>query len=103
MRGWADLVRELAGFDHVACKLSGLVTEADWERWSLPDLVPVAEVVLECFGPRRIMFGSDWPVCLLAASYDEVAAAAEALVAGLSAGERQSVFADTARHWYGLR
>ena len=103
LRGWADLVRKLAGFDHVACKLSGLVTEAYWERWSLPDLAPVAEVVLECFGPQRTMFGSDWPVCLLAASYGEVAAAAEALVAGLSADERRSVFADTARHWYALQ
>ena len=69
---WARSIRTLASFDHVACKLSGLVTEADWTTWTPADLRPVADVVLECFGPDRTMFGSDWPVCLLAATYREV-------------------------------
>ena len=99
---WADSVRELARFDHVACKLSGLVTEADWQRWTPAELAPVAEVVLECFGPRRVMFGSDWPVCLLAASYEQVAGTAETLVQSLSPAEQQHVFADAARAWYRL-
>lgn len=99
---WATSVRMLASFDHVACKLSGLVTESNWESWTHDDLAPVADIVLECFGPRRVMFGSDWPVCLLAASYVEVVDAAQALVADLSPSERQSVFCGTAREWYGL-
>ena len=88
--------------DNVACKLSGLVTEADWHRWTPAELAPVAEIVLECFGPRRVMFGSDWPVCLLAASYKQVAEAAKTLVESLSPAEQQHVFADTARAWYRL-
>ncbi len=99
---WARAVRELARMDHVACKLSGLVTEADWQRWTPAALAPVAEVVLECFGPRRVMFGSDWPVCLLAAAYEQVAESAAALVEGLSPAEQEHVFADTARTWYRL-
>ncbi len=99
---WVASVRELARMDHVACKLSGLVTEADWRRWTPAELAPVAEAVLECFGPRRVMFGSDWPVCLLAASYEQVARVAETLVESLSPVEQQHIFADTARAWYRL-
>ena len=99
---WTDAVRDLARFDHVACKLSGLVTEADWQRWTPADLAPVAEVVLEYFGPQRVMFGSDWPVCLLAASYQQVTATAKTLVESLSPAERQHIFADTAQTWYRL-
>jgi L-fuconolactonase len=102
LSAWAGSMRELARLDHVACKLSGLVTEADWQRWTPAELAPVAEVVLECFGPRRVMFGSDWPVCLLAASYERVSEAAQALVENLSPVEQQHVFADTARVWYSL-
>ena len=102
LRDWERAIRELAGCGHVACKLSGLVTEADWHRWTPQDLLPVVDVVLECFGPQRTMFGSDWPVCLLAASYDEVVGACEALTAGLSAQEREAVFVGTARRWYRL-
>lgn len=100
---WERTIRELAGYCHVACKLSGLVTEADWRHWRLQDLLPVVDVVLECFGPQRTMFGSDWPVCLLAASYDEVVGVCEALAAGLSAQEHEAVFAGTARRWYRLK
>ena len=99
---WALSIRTLAGFDQVACKLSGLVTEADWTTWTPTDLMPVADVVLECFGPDRTMFGSDWPVCLLAATYRDVADAADAMTTGLSDHERSYLFSDTAREWYGL-
>ena len=99
---WARSIRTLAGFDHVACKLSGLVTEADWTTWTPADLMPVAEVVLECFGPDRTMFGSEWPVCLLAATYRDVADAADKITIELSSSERSQVFAGTAREWYGL-
>lgn len=100
---WANSVSELARSDHVACKLSGLVTEADWQRWTPADLAPVAEIVLECFGPRRVMFGSDWPVCLLAAPYKQVAEAAMILVKSLSPAEQKHIFADTAQAWYRLQ
>ena len=99
---WARSIRTLASFDHVACKLSGLVTEADWTTWTPADLIPVADVVLECFGPDRTMFGSDWPVCLLAATYHEVTDAADAMTTGLSDHERSQLFEGTAREWYSL-
>ena len=99
---WARSIRTLAGFDHVACKLSGLVTEADWTTWTAADLMPLADVALDCFGPHKTIFGSDWPVCLLAATYQEVADAAATMTASLSNHERDRVFAGTAREWYGL-
>jgi L-fuconolactonase len=99
---WATEIRALAGHENVVCKLSGMVTEAGWEEWSVDDLRPYAEVVLDAFGPERVLFGSDWPVCLLAAPYDAVLAAATELTSGLSASERAAVFAGTARRVYGL-
>jgi L-fuconolactonase len=99
---WATAVRELAAEPNVTCKLSGLVTEADHARWAPADLAPYAEVVLGAFGAERVMFGSDWPVCLLAASYAEVVDAARRLIDGCSAAERQHVLAGTATIVYGL-
>ena len=69
----------LALRENVAAKLSGLVTEASWQSWTLDDLRPYADHALSCFGSDRVLFGSDWPVCRLAATYAEVAEAAEAL------------------------
>jgi L-fuconolactonase len=97
---WAGLVRELAAHDNVTCKLSGLVTEAHWASWTVEDLRPYVDVVLHAFGADRLMFGSDWPVCLLAADYPEVVATAEALTAALGAAERDAVFGGTARRVY---
>ncbi|GAA3445440.1 amidohydrolase family protein [Planomonospora venezuelensis] len=99
---WAGLVRELAARPNVTCKLSGLVTEADWATWTVEDLRPYAETVLEAFGPERVMFGSDWPVCLLAAPYEDVLGTARALTAGLSAAERDDVFGGVAARVYGI-
>lgn len=99
---WASGLAELAVHDNVVCKLSGLVTEADWVGWSAQDLRPYVDVVLEAFGSRRLMFGSDWPVCLLATTYHEVVATVERLLAGLSPAERAAVFGDTARRVYHL-
>ncbi len=99
---WATEIRALAAHENVVCKLSGMVTEAAWEEWTIDDLRPYAEVVLDAFGPERMMFGSDWPVCLLAAPYDAVLEAAAQLTSGLSASERAAVFAGTARRVYGL-
>ena len=87
---------------NTVAKLSGLVTEADWRRWQVADLRPYAEVALDTFGPARLMFGSDWPVCTLAASYPDVLATAQDLTAGLTATEREAVFSGTATSIYGL-
>jgi L-fuconolactonase len=99
---WASSLRELAGFGNVTCKLSGLVTEADWAKWTVHDLKPYAHVVLDAFGPGRVMFGSDWPVCLLAGSYTDVVSAAEELTAYLTPEERGQVFGGTAATVYTL-
>lgn len=99
---WASGLRELAAFPNVSCKLSGMVTEASWTDWKVSDLKPYVDVVLDAFGPDRVMFGSDWPVCLLAATYSEVMQAAVELTAALSGPERDAVFGNTARHVYTL-
>lgn len=99
---WASRIRQLAAEPNVYCKLSGMVTEADRTRWRVDDLRPYAETVLDAFGPHRVMFGSDWPVCLLAASYSEVCEAAEKLTADLSAEERAEIFGGTAVRAYRL-
>ncbi|MFF1837666.1 amidohydrolase family protein [Streptomyces sp. NPDC058231] len=102
LRPWADDVTALAARPNTVCKLSGLVTEADPHSWTVDDLRPYAGTVLEAFGPDRLMFGSDWPVCRLAAGYADVVDAARSLIAGLSADERQAVLATTAERTYGL-
>ena len=99
---WAQDLRGLAALPNTSAKLSGLVTEADWRRWQVADLRPYAEIALDAFGPARMMFGSDWPVCTLAASYPDVLAAAHDLTAGLSPAEREAVFAGTATSVYGI-
>lgn len=99
---WATHLRELAALPNVTCKLSGMVTEAPWTTWKPADLQPYADVVLESFGPDRVMFGSDWPVCLLAATYTEVVQTAETLTSALTPAEQQAVFARTATRTYGL-
>ncbi|MFG1624086.1 amidohydrolase family protein [Kribbella sp. NPDC049227] len=99
---WASQLRELAALPNVTCKLSGMVTEASWTDWKPADLQPYADVVLDAFGPDRVMFGSDWPVCLLAATYAQVVETAETLTAGLSPAEREAVFSATATRTYKL-
>jgi L-fuconolactonase len=99
---WRDRMRELARRPNVYCKLSGMVTEADPRAWTRSTLEPYADVVLEAFGPSRVLFGSDWPVCLAGCSYSRWLATVRELCAGLSAGERESVLGGTARRAYGL-
>ena len=94
---WAGLLTELAASPNVAAKISGLVTEADWSTWSVQDLQPYVAHAVECFGPDRLMFGSDWPVCTLAAPYTEVVDATSDLLDGLTPDERAAVFGGTAR------
>jgi len=100
---WATPLSEVARHPRVSCKLSGLITEADCERWRPADLKPYIDQVLAAFGPARVMFGSDWPVCLLAGPYERVVEAVERNVEGLGASEREQVFGVTAERFYGLR
>lgn len=99
---WAAQVRQLAAHPNVHCKLSGLVTEADWSEWTVDGLRPYVDVVLEAFGPNRLMFGSDWPVSLLASPYGRWVSAAEELTSSLSEDEHTALFGGTARLTYGL-
>ncbi|MBM7440136.1 amidohydrolase [Streptomyces sp. HB132] len=100
---WADGLRALAALPNTVCKLSGLVTEADPRAWTVDDLRPYADTVIEAFGPARLMFGSDWPVCRLAAGYADVLGTASELIGGLGDDERRSVLAGTAKRVYRLR
>jgi L-fuconolactonase len=99
---WASGIAALAAHENVVCKLSGLVTEADWSGWEVGHLRRYVDHVLEVFGPSRVLFGSDWPVCELAASYELVLDVAVALTGGLSDAERLAVFEHNARRVYGL-
>jgi L-fuconolactonase len=100
---WREAIRPLAAAPNVSAKVSGLVTEADWTTWTADDLRPYVAEALERFGASRLMFGSDWPVCLLAVSaYGEVAAALEAALPPVSDGERRALFAGTAAEVYGI-
>jgi L-fuconolactonase len=99
---WSRAVRALAAHPNTVCKLSGLVTEADRSSWTVAGLRPWADIVLEAFGPDRLMFGSDWPVCNLAADYAEVFDAARALTGRLGDQERRAVFEGTATRVYRL-
>ncbi len=104
---WSSQMAELGRRPNVAVKLSGLVTESDAATWPITEggvdqFRPYAEVVLDAFGPSRVMWGSDWPVCRLAASYEDVMAMAERFTSSMSAAERTEVFGGTARAWYSL-
>ncbi|MER5664013.1 amidohydrolase family protein [Streptomyces mirabilis] len=98
---WTSLLTELADCPNVAVKLSGLVTRTA-QTPAHGALRPYADVLLATVGPARLMYGSDWPVCLLAAGYDEVLGIAESLTGDLSAAEREAVFGTTAARWYGI-
>ncbi|MBL7849348.1 MAG: amidohydrolase family protein [Cyclobacteriaceae bacterium] len=102
MEPWKRQIRELATRPHVCCKLSGMVTEADPQRWKPDDLRPYVEVVLEAFGTSRVMYGSDWPVCLLAADYGRVLHSVESLIAYLSHDEQADILGGTACRFYGI-
>lgn len=101
-REWAACVTELAACSNVWCKVSGLVTEAAWQNWTIEQLRPAIEHVCTVFGEDRLMFGSDWPVCLLAADYGAVKTAAEACLAPLSDGARTKIFGINATRAYAL-
>ena len=102
MSPWAEQIRELARRENVYCKLSGMVTEADWSRWSEDDLRPYFDIVLNAFGPMRLMFGSDWPVLLVACDYRRWMDVVRSWIHELSAAEQMAITSGTARFAYSL-
>jgi L-fuconolactonase len=99
---WRQELRQVAANEQIYCKLSGLVTEANWTSWTKSDLRPYVDCALELFGSSRLLFGSDHPVCLLAASYEQVLASFHELLNELSDDEEQKIFGSNAAEFYGL-
>jgi len=99
---WAADLRRLARFANVSCKISGLVTEAAWDSWKPEDFRPYLDVVLDAFGSKRLMIGSDWPVCTLAAEYLSVINLEAQYIAELSADEQQAIWSTNALEAYGI-
>jgi L-fuconolactonase len=102
LRGWAGHLETLARLPNVSAKVSGLVTEVDWSSWRPADLAPAVSHALDVFGPGRLMFGSDWPVCLLAASYHEWVQVLRDLLAGCDEQQHEQIWQETARRIYQL-
>jgi len=100
---WKDNLCELARRQNVYCKLSGMVTEAEWSNWSIDELRPYFDTALEAFGPRRLMAGSDWPVCLLATGYGAWFETLNKFTAALSESEKEMIFGSVAADVYHLR
>ena len=99
---WRENIRALAERPNVTCKLSGMVTEADCKNWTRAQLRPYFDAALDVFGPRRLMFGSDWPVCLVACEYADWKAIVDEWIAPLSADERRQIMGQTAIDVYRL-
>lgn len=97
---WASDIARTAEFPHVHVKLSGMITEADWKTWNSDQLRPYVEHVLRYFGPKRCMFGSDWPVCLLAGGWKEVLAVLTQAHGPLDQDTRSEIFGGTAARFY---
>jgi len=99
---WRRNIEALAAHDNVTCKVSGMVTEALWRGWSQSDFVPCLDVVLAAFGPERLLFGSDWPVCLVAAEYADAVGIVRDYFSQATADEQAKLFGGTAARFYGL-
>lgn len=97
---WRKKLALLAERELVYCKLSGMITEADLKKWTYEDILPFMEIALELFGPKRLMYGSDWPVCLVAGEYERVWEAINRFSNSLSAGEKQEILGETAEDFY---
>ncbi|UXP31982.1 amidohydrolase family protein [Reichenbachiella agarivorans] len=100
---WIDYMRKMAAHENVMCKLSGMVTEADWTGWKYEDFVPYLDVVVEAFGVDRLMYGSDWPVCLLGGSYDKVKSLVDRYFEGYSQADQDKIYGDNAVRFYGIK
>lgn len=103
MEPWATTMRDIAANPSVFCKVSGLITEADWQTWKPDDFRPYLDVVFEAFGPDRLMFGSDWPVCLLAGTYQQVVQLIAEYVKPLTTADQEKIFGLNAGRFYGVK
>lgn len=99
---WADEICALAQFPNVTCKLSGMVTEGRWQKWEYEDFVSYLDVVLNAFGPSRLMIGSDWPVCTLSADYTSTLGIVQKFISQLSASEQDAILGGTCARIYGI-
>ncbi|MDP4260977.1 MAG: amidohydrolase family protein [Bacteroidota bacterium] len=99
---WKTGIEAIAKYENVYCKISGMVTEADWKQWKNEDFLPYIETVIEAFGPDRILFGSDWPVCLVAASYEKMILIVKDFFSSFSPGEQEKFFGGNAVKFYNL-
>jgi len=99
---WKAAIRAIAAQENVYCKISGMVTEADWKSWTAEDLRPYMDTVVEAFGTGRIMYGSDWPVCLVAASYQQVFRTVKDYFSSFSPAEQHAFFQGNATRFYNL-
>jgi L-fuconolactonase len=99
---WKKGIENMAAFENVYCKISGMVTEADWQNWKTEDFKPYLDTVVETFGTKRIMFGSDWPVCLVAASYEKMLGIVKDYFSTFSDDDRQDFFGLNATRFYNL-
>ena len=102
MEPWATDIRRLATFPNVLCKLSGMVTEANWHTWKSADFTPYLDIVFEAFGADRVMIGSDWPVCTASASYARVMSVAIDYIGRLSPNEQKMALGENASKFYGV-
>jgi L-fuconolactonase len=99
---WERDIKSLAKFENLQCKVSGIITEADWKRWDYEQIKPFLDVVFDAFGTDRIMFGSDWPVCLVAGDYSQVKEIIETYMKDFSISEKAKVFGENAARFYGF-
>ena len=99
---WKSAIRAVAAHGNVSCKISGMVTEADWRNWKKEDFRPFLDTVVEAFGVRRLLFGSDWPVCLVAASYEQVLEIVREYFSAFSPSEQKDIFGGNAMRFYNL-
>ncbi len=102
IEGWRDDMKKIAKYPNVYCKVSGMVTEADWVMWKESDFAPYIDAVVEAFGVQRLMYGSDWPVCLAAAEYAQVFSIVQNYFSSYSKQEQDFIFGGTARRFYKL-
>jgi L-fuconolactonase len=103
IEAWSHDIKALGKLPNVSIKVSGMVTEAKWDDWSVDTFRPYVDVVTEAFGPQRMMFGSDWPVCLLGGTYGEVVGIVETITADWSISDKEAFWAQTAINAYGLK
>ena len=100
---WANHIRAMASNPQAYCKVSGLITEADWKTWRPDDFKPYLDVVFDAFGTDRLLFGSDWPVCRLAGTYQQVKALVVDYMKGLPVSEQDKVLGANAERFYSLK